>query len=93
MIQDTLSAVTQENVQQLADALKAIWDENNLTVSLLEKSQREGTVATIDMDLSGMPASKKAEEAEKGYFSVLRPNLLDPNTHYGSLLITPPRSL
>ena len=69
VIQDTLNAATQENVQQLEDALKAIWDENNLTVSLLEKSQREGTVATIDMDLSGMPASKKAEKAEKGYFS------------------------
>ncbi len=69
VIQDTLNAATGENVQQLEDALKAIWDENNLTVSLLEKAQREGTVATIDMDLSGMPASKKAEEVEKGYFA------------------------
>jgi hypothetical protein len=69
VIQDTLNAATGENVQQLEDALKAIWDENNLTVSLLEKAQREGTVATIDMDLSGMPASKKAEEAKKGYFA------------------------
>ena len=62
VIQDTLNAATQENVQQLEDALKAIWDENNLTVSLLEKAQREETVVTIDMDLSGMPASKKSEE-------------------------------
>lgn len=69
VIQGTLNAATGENVQQLEDALKAIWDENNLTVSLLEKAQREGTVVTIDMDLSGMPASKKAEKSEKGYFA------------------------
>ena len=69
VIQTTLNAATQENVQQLEDALKAIWDENNLTVSLLEKAQREGKIETIDMDLSGMPASKNAEESEKGYFA------------------------
>ena len=69
VIQDTLNAATQENLQQLGDALKVIWDENNLTVSLLENAQREDTVVTIDMDLSGMPSSKKAEESEKGYFS------------------------
>ena len=39
VIQDTLNAATQENVQQLEEALKAIWDENNLTVSLLMLSQ------------------------------------------------------
>ena len=38
VIQDTLNAATGENVQQLEDALRAIWDENNLTVSLLEKA-------------------------------------------------------
>jgi len=69
VIQATLNAATEENVQQLEDALKAIWDENNLTVSLLEKARREGRVETIDMDLAGMPASKKAEGAEKGYFA------------------------
>ena len=69
VIQDTLNAATAENVQQLEDALKVIWDENNLTVALLENAQREGTVVTVDMDLSGMPSSKKAEESEKGYFS------------------------
>jgi len=69
VIQDTLNAATLENVQQLEDALKVIWDKNNLTVAFLENSQRDGSVVTIDMDLSGMPSSKKAEEAEKGYFS------------------------
>jgi hypothetical protein len=69
VIQTTLNAATQENVQEMEDALKAIWDENSLTVSLLEKAQKEGKIETIDMDLSGMPASKNAEESEKGYFS------------------------
>jgi hypothetical protein len=69
VIQDTLNAATVENIQQLEDALKVIWDENNLTVALLENAQREERVTTIDMDLSGMPASKKAEGAKKGYFS------------------------
>ena len=69
VIQDTLNAAIGENVQQLEWALKAIWDENNLTIPLLEKAQKEGGVVTVDMDLSGMPASKKAEGAEKGYFA------------------------
>ena len=55
VIQDTLKAATLENVQQLEDALKVIWDKNNLTVTFLENSQREGSVVTIDMNLFGMP--------------------------------------
>lgn len=69
VIQDTLNAATVENFQQLEKALKVIWDKNNLTSSLLENAQREGAFVTIDMDLSGMPASKNSEESEKGYFS------------------------
>ncbi len=67
--QDTLNAATEQNVQQLAAVLKAIWAGNNLTIPLLEKAQKEDRVVTVDMDLSGMPASKKAEGAEKGYFA------------------------
>jgi hypothetical protein len=69
VIQQTLNAAVQENVQQLEAALKAIWDENNLTLPLLERARKEKRVETIDMDLSGMPASKKAEGSEKGYFA------------------------
>jgi hypothetical protein len=69
VIQTTLNVATQENVRQLEDALKVIWGENNLTSSLLENARREERVTTIDMDLSGMPSSKKAEGAKKGYFS------------------------
>jgi hypothetical protein len=69
VIQDTLNAAIEENVRQLESALKAIWDGNNLTVPLLKSAQREERMETIDMDLSGMPASRKAEGSEKGYFA------------------------
>lgn len=69
VIQQTLNAATEENVCQLEDALKAIWDENNLTALFLESAQKEEKVETIDMDLSGMPASKNAEGSTKGYFA------------------------
>ena len=68
VIQDTLNAATEENVLQMESALKTIWDENNLTGSILENARIEGRIETIDMDLSGMPASKKAEYSTKGYF-------------------------
>ena len=61
VIQGTLNVSTQENILQMESALKALWDENNLTVPILENAKLEGRIETIDMDLSGMPASKKAE--------------------------------
>lgn len=69
VIQETLNATIQENIQQMESALKTIWDQNNLTVSLLEKAQKENKPLTIDIDLSGHIASKNAEQSKKGYFS------------------------
>lgn len=69
VIQDTLNSTTEDNVLQMESALEAIWDENNLTVPILENAKMEGRIETIDMDLSGMPASKKAECSTKGYFA------------------------
>jgi len=69
VIQDTLNATTEENVLQMEEALKTIWDKNNLTTPILENSRIEGRIETIDMDLSGMPASKNAECSTKGYFA------------------------
>jgi len=69
VIQRTLDASIQDNVQQLESALKTIWDNHNMATPLLESAQKEGRVETIDMDLSGMPASKRAEGSEKGYFA------------------------
>jgi len=69
VIQRTIDASTRDNVRQLESALKAIWDSHNMTVPLLESAYKEGRVETIDMDLSGMPASKRAEGSQKGYFA------------------------
>ena len=74
VIQETLNATTQENIQQMETALKSIWDQNNLTTSLFENAQfenaqKENKTLTIDIDLSGHIASKNAEQSKKGYFS------------------------
>jgi hypothetical protein len=69
VIQQTLNAATEENVAQLEEGLKEIWDKNNLTVRLLENAQKAGSIVTVDIDLSGQKASKKAEKSTKGYFS------------------------
>jgi len=61
VIQETLNAVTQENIQQMESALDEIWKQNNLSAPLLEKAQKENKTITIDIDLSGQIASKKAE--------------------------------
>ena len=75
VVQETLSAATSENVQQLEDALGNIWDQNNMTATLLENAlSREHNakvatkVTTMDIDLSGQPASRNAEHSTKGYF-------------------------
>jgi hypothetical protein len=69
VIQETLNAVTEDNISQMENALKTIWEQNNLSVSLIEKAQKENNTVTIDIDLSGQIASKKAEQSQKGYFS------------------------
>lgn len=69
VIQRTLDASTDENINQMESVLKSIWNNHSMSLSFLEDAQKEGKVQTIDMDLSGMPASKKAEGSEKGYFS------------------------
>ena len=69
VIQETLNAATPDNVTQLEVALQRIWEQNNLTVPLLEGASSKQEVVTIDIDLSGQPASKNAEHSTKGYFA------------------------
>ena len=69
VIQQTLNASTSENVQQLESSLQSIWDQNNLTTALLENALSNDKVVTIDIDLSGQPASRNAEHSTKGYFA------------------------
>lgn len=68
VIQETLNASTAANVVQLEQALDQVWAQHNLAGSLLEKAFKEAGVVTLDMDLSGQPCSKKAHQAQKGYF-------------------------
>ena len=77
VIQQTINAATQENVNQLEQALNQIFKENNQTFFLLDECPKtsklrkaNGVLAprmTIDIDLSSLPASKKAEGSTKGY--------------------------
>lgn len=69
VIQQTLNAATAENVVQLESALEQIWRQENQSASVLESAAREQTIVTVDLDLSGMPASAKAEGSTKGYFA------------------------
>ena len=69
VLQQTLNASAAENVVQLETALSQIWTRENRTVRLLDNAARKGKMVTIDIDLSGLPASKNAEGSTKGYFS------------------------
>ena len=73
VIQETLNAVTDENIKQMESALfvrpkrDEIFKQNNLSTSLIEKAQKDNKTVTID--LSGQIASKNAEQSTKGYIS------------------------
>jgi len=69
VIQETLNAVSQENIQQMESATDEIFKQNNLSTSMIEKAVKENKTITIDIDLSGQIASKNAEQSTKGYFS------------------------
>ena len=69
VIQQTLCASVAENVVQFEDALEQIWTQHNRCVALLKDATRAQKIVTIDIDLSGMPASKNAEGSTKGYFA------------------------
>ena len=62
---DTLDAFTGENVAQLRAALTTIYRRAAKAPAQLAGLQR----LTVDFDLSGLPASPRAEGSTKGYFS------------------------
>jgi predicted Zn-dependent peptidase len=72
IIQDTLSACTEENVLQLETAIEKLFEQHNLSQEYLCEARKQQQVVTIDLDLSGQPASKNAEGSSKGYFSKKR---------------------
>jgi hypothetical protein len=64
-IQRTLEAFTQENVAQLREAVEAIGSR----YSRLLKHPYEREMLLLEIDLTGLRASKRAQLSTKGYFS------------------------
>jgi hypothetical protein len=62
---ETLDAFTGENVEQLRAALTTIYRREAKALRHLASPQG----LTVDFDLSGLPASPRAEGSTKGYFS------------------------
>lgn len=69
-IQDTLDAATADNVVQLRQVVESLFGRYNLLSNLFSSSTESSEKwITIDCDLSGQPASKRAENSTKGYFA------------------------
>ena len=64
-IQRTLNAFTEENVAQLREAVEAIGRRYSAVFS--HDFERE--MLTLEVDLTGLRASRRAEGSTKGYFS------------------------
>ena len=64
-ISETLNACTEENVAQMRKALRMIYQ----TKSIGHKHDYENGYQVIDVDMTGMVAGRKAEQATKGFFS------------------------
>jgi Transposase DDE domain group 1 len=64
-IQRTLNAFTEENVSQLREAIEAIGREHCAVFS----HDFERQMLTLEVDLTGLKASKSSEGSTKGYFS------------------------
>lgn len=65
VVQETLSACTAENVQQMEEAVDAIFRAHSQTY---RHNYKKGLLL-LDIDLTGMPCGKGGEMALKGYFS------------------------
>jgi hypothetical protein len=65
VVQETLSACTGENVRQMEEAVDAIFRAHSRSY---RHDHRRGLLL-LDVDLTGLPCGKSAEEAKKGYLS------------------------
>jgi hypothetical protein len=65
VVQDTLNACTAENVEQMEQAMDAIYRQHS------QGSQHDYQVSfqLLDVDMSGLPCGPKAAFATKGYFA------------------------
>src|SRR5205823_9224157 len=69
LIADTLNSFTESNVQALHDAISNIYLRDGQAIR--HNYEREGFLI-VDIDLTGLPASKHAEGSKKGYFRACR---------------------
>jgi hypothetical protein len=65
VVQETLSACTADNVQQMAEAVDVIFRTHSQTY----RHNYKASLLLLDIDLTGMPCGKRAEMALEGYFS------------------------
>lgn len=65
MVQETLDACTGENVRQMEEAVDAIFRAH----SRAYRHDYKRCLQLLDVDLTGLPCGKSAEEAKKGYLS------------------------
>lgn len=65
VVQDTLDACTDENVEQMRKAVNSIFQQH----SRAYRHDYEQQFQLLDIDLSGRVCGKSAEDATKGYFS------------------------
>jgi hypothetical protein len=63
--QQTLDAATSKNVEQMQQVLTTLFREHSQAVSHPYRSNW----LILDVDLTGIPCGKKAENSVKGYFS------------------------
>jgi hypothetical protein len=61
----SLDAATPENVEQMRAVLTTLFRQHSQAAS---HSFSHGNWLLLDVDLTGMPAGKKAEKSVKGYF-------------------------
>src|SRR5947208_13502825 len=68
VVQDTLNACTAENVEQMEQALDAIYRQHSQGY----QHNYQASFQVLDVDLSGLPCGPKAAFATKGYFAKQR---------------------
>ena len=66
IVADTLNRFTESHVAQLRQAINAIYVREGRAVQHDNTSQG---LLILDVDLTGLPASKQAQGSRKGYFS------------------------
>jgi hypothetical protein len=65
VVQDTLDACTEANVEQMQRAMDAIYRRHSRGY----RHDYDQSLQVLDADMSGMPCGKKAAFATKGYFA------------------------